>query len=209
MKVVVLGANGRVGSQVVAELLTRGHRVIACVHGDSRLESNPNLQIAQVDIYDPASVAVALSEADAVVSALGSWGTKRKDVLTEGMKSIIPAAEQSNITRIVSLTGADARASTDHRTVIHTLTRFVFSILAGKVLHDGEEHIKLLEKSSLNWSIVRSPVMKSDGPHTYTLDSKRPMPWHSIPRTAVVQAVCDLVESPDEHMASAPFIHRA
>jgi putative NADH-flavin reductase len=207
MNITVFGANGRVGSLVAVELLNRGHHVLAAIHGQSRLERHPNLTVTQVNIYDDASVAEALGSADAVVSALGSWGTKRKDVLTEGMKRIIPVAEALDIKRIVSLTGADARAPGDTLSLVHRLSHGLFSVTAGKVLRDGEEHIRLLSESSLDWAVVRSPVMKADGSGAYSLSSKRCKPWDSIPRVAVVQALCDLVES-TQHSGSAPYIHQ-
>lgn len=208
MNITVFGANGRVGSQVVTELLKRGHSVTAFVHGKSQLLAQPRLRLFQGDIYDESSVSEALAKSDAVVSALGSWGTKRKDVLSAAMKTIAPIAEALGIERVVSLTGSDASAANDTHTLLHRLTHMAFSVLAGGVLHDGEAHIEILASSSLEWTVVRSPVMKPAGSKKYSLNNNRPKPWHSIPRAAVVQSMCDLVES-HEHAGHAPFIHRA
>jgi putative NADH-flavin reductase len=208
MNITVFGGNGRVGSQIVVELLRRKHTVIAAIHGQSSFDEHPQLTVVQLDIYDDSSVAEALGSADAIVSALGSWGTKRKDVLTEAMKRIIPVAEALDIGRVVSLTGADARAPGDRLSLLHHMTHALFSVTAGKVLRDGEEHIRLLTESSLNWVVVRSPVMKPDTSGTYLLNRERCKPWESITRAAVVQSLCDLVES-TEHSASAPYIHHS
>lgn len=208
MNIVVFGANGRVGSLVVLELLKRGHEVTAFVHGSNSFDEQPELRVVEGDIYEESSVSSAMSGADAIVSALGSWGTSRKDVLTEAMRRIIPVAEATDIARIVSLTGADARAPADRSSWLHATTRRLFLLLAGKVLRDGERHIELLSDSSLEWTVVRSPAMKDTGKPTYALDNRRPKPWQTIPRSAVVQAMCDLVES-SERVEAAPFIHHA
>jgi putative NADH-flavin reductase len=192
----------------VLELLRRNHTVTAAIHGQSSFNRHPQLTIVQIDIYDDGSVAEALGSADAVVSTLGSWGTKRKDVLTEAMKRIIPVAEALDISRIVSLTGADARAPGDKLSLLHRMTHALFSVSAGKVLRDGEEHLRLLAESSLDWVVVRSPVMKPDNSGTYLLNHERCKPWSSIPRAAVAQSLCDLIES-TEYSASAPYIHRS
>lgn len=208
MRITIFGANGRVGSLVVKELLKRGHSVTAFVHGATNFANDSKLTVIDGDIYDGESVSNAVAGAELIVSALGSWGTKNKDILSQGMKRIVPAAKTHHVTRIISLTGADARASGDKLSILHHLTHLVFSIIAGKVLRDGEHHIQTLEHSSLEWTVLRSPVMKDTGSHTYTLNSTRPMPWHTIPRAAVVEALCDMVES-DAPVASAPYIHRA
>lgn len=207
MKIVVFGANGRVGSLTAKELLARDHEVVAFVHGESRIAEHPRLSVVQGDVYNESDVTNALADADAVISALGSWGTSGKDVLTEGMRRIIPGAEAVGVKRVISLTGADARAPGDKLSLTHRATHALFSVTAGKVLRDGEQHMILLSESSLDWTVVRSPVMKPDEDTGYILGHKRPMPWQTIPRAAVVQSLCDLVES-SKHSRTSPFITR-
>lgn len=129
MKLVVFGANGRVGSLVVIELLRCGHNVLAFTHGRSTFPPHPKLEIFSGDIYDANSVDRAVRSTDAVVSALGSWGTPKKDILTVGMQHIIPAMQKHGVTRLISLTGTDSNAPGDTRSIIHSLTRGLFVLL--------------------------------------------------------------------------------
>ena len=108
MHIVIFGANGRVGSRLVRELVKDGHEVRACVHGRHDFETGQNLEVIEVDIYDANGVARAVQGQDVVVSTLGSWGTKRKDVLSSAMRHIIPAMKAHNVSRIITLTGAGA-----------------------------------------------------------------------------------------------------
>lgn len=96
--IAVFGANGRVGSLVVSELLTRGYGVRAFVHGEPR-ERLTGVTYIQGDVADAAKVAEALTGADAVISALGSWGTPSKDILRTAMKTIVPLLEASDTRR--------------------------------------------------------------------------------------------------------------
>jgi len=208
MRITVFGANGRVGSLVVEELVRRGHEVTAFVHGSSQLGAQDTVRVVQGDIYEESDVSEALGSADAAVSALGSWGTKNKDILTQGMRHIVPIMEAMGVRRIVSLTGADADAPGDTSSTLHALSRRLLGAFARKVLQDGEQHIMILSGSSLDWTVLRSPIMTKKDRHSYQLNSSRPMPWARIERSAVVVAMCDLVES-ENHIASAPFIHRA
>lgn len=207
MQIAVFGANGKVGSHVVRGLLDRGYMVVAFVHGSHRFSANPNLKIVQGDIYNADDVKDSLVGSEVVVSALGSWGTPKKDILTEGMKNIIPAMQDANITRIVSLTGADARVKDDQLSIIHRISRSLLGFVAPKVLHDGEEHIRLLQESALQWTVLRSPVMNERGTPMYKLSNSRPMPWQTIHRQAVAEAMIDQVDVTNT-LQKYPYIWR-
>ncbi|MDB5186871.1 MAG: NmrA family protein [Candidatus Saccharibacteria bacterium] len=204
-QVTVFGANGKVGSLVVAELLARQYSVIAFVRGSNPFPVNPHLKVVQGDIYDEESVAAALVGSSIVVSTLGSWGTPKKDVLTAGMMHIIAAMKAQQITRIVSLTGAESRASGDQLGVIHRLMHLGLYIVAAKVLADGEKHIKLLQQSNLDWMVIRSPIMTSLPIATYRLGDKRPLPLQLVSRRSVVLAIADTVSN-GVFSKQAPFI---
>lgn len=208
MRVVIFGANGKVGKLVVAEALGRGHTVTAFVHKHSDFESNPNLHIARGDIHNSQDVAAAIQGADAVVSALGSWGTQSKDIVSSGMANIIPAMEKFGVKQIISLTGSDARAAGDELGLVHRVSYPFLKLVAGKILRDGEKHIELLAASQLNWTVLRSPAMNTRGEaEQYTLNMQRPLPWQTVHRNAVAQAMLDQLEL-KEWTARAPYISR-
>lgn len=206
-RVTIFGANGNVGKLLVEFALARGYLVTAAVYGPQQLEEDPNLTIVHTDIYKPDHVARALKDADAVLSALGSWGTPREDVLSSAMDTIIPEMRRNGIRRVVSLTGADARAPGDHLSLSHRLTHALFSLFAGKVLRDGEDHISLLVASGLDWTVVRSPVMASRRRLDYKLTSSRPLPWQTISRQAVARAMVEQL-SDATHLQQAPYLKR-
>ena len=82
-------------------------------------------------------------------------------------------------------------------------------LFAGKILHDGEEHMKLLGQSSLDWTVTRSPIMNERGdPSHFTLTDKRSYPWQTVNRASVAIAMVDQITS-DEFINEAPFIVRS
>lgn len=208
MNITVFGATGKVGSIVVQEALRRGHSVTAFAYHIGNLQSSPKLRFVEGDVHDPGPVKEALMQTDAVISALGSWGTKTKDILSAGMANIIPTMEQRGIKRIISLTGADARDSADKPKLLNKLTHTLFNITAHDVMQDGEQHIALLRSSQLDWTVVRSPVMTNKpAGNGYKLQHELIGPWHTIPRVLVAHSLVDLVES-TEFNHSAPVIVR-
>jgi len=209
MKIVVFGANGRVGSKIVSKLLASGHKVIAFVHSDNYSEEHQNLKIITGDVHDAASVNRAIAGSDAVVSALGSWNTATKDIQVEGMKNIIPAMKTNKIDRIISLTGSGARDTSDKQNIFATLNRLAILLVAKKVFKDGEDHIALLHDSQLAWTVVRSPAMlKSVGKTGFKLSKSSPSPWATIIRDDVALAMSELVCN-REWLQDSPFIRRS
>jgi putative NADH-flavin reductase len=206
MKVIIFGASGKIGQQLTKEMLARGHTVTAFVYGPDPFDTLPRLKVIQGDIHNKDDVTAALKNQDAVLSALGSWGTQTKDILSSAMKHIIPLMEKQKIKRIVSLTGADARDLGDRPNIVQKCTHWFFGIIAKPIMSDGEEHIRLLRSSQLDWCVVRSPVMRDTGSFgKYSLSPRLPMPWASIHRKDVVTAMATLVEN-RSYVKQSPII---
>lgn len=210
MLIVVFGANGRVGSKVVAEAVRRGHTVRAFVFSTAEhVLQHERVEVVQGDATNAKDVASVIEGVDAVINCLGSWGTKTKDIQMRAMRVVIPAMQAADVKRIVSLTGAEARALSDGVTIRNQTSRFVFGLLAKKILLDGEDHLHQLEHSKLDWAVVRSPAMTNKGTGSgYTFTEKRPSLVATIRRDSVARAMVDLAES-DVQLGNAPFLKQA
>jgi putative NADH-flavin reductase len=207
MQITVFGASGKVGTLVVEEALRRGFTVTAFIHRRNLFAPSGNLAIVQGDIYNSTDVAKALRGSQAVVSCLGSWGTPKKNVLASAVQAIIPAMHEHKIQRIITLTGSSALEPGASPQLTHRLLlRLLAPFPAGKVFYDGEEHMRLLAQSGLDWTTVRSPVMNNIG-KAYTLNLRPANPWETITRTSVAKALLDQIQSSD-FRAAAPVIHR-
>ncbi len=68
MHVLVTGASGLVGSNLVRLLLDRGHRVRALVHRDRRMLEGLDLDVVQGDVRAPASLRSACAEVEAMTN---------------------------------------------------------------------------------------------------------------------------------------------
>jgi len=202
MKIVVLGASGKVGQKVVPLLLAEGHNVRAFVHSHNPFEPSARLEVVKGDVHNDKDIAEAVNGMDAVVGVLGSWGTKTKDIQVSAMKNLIPAMHALGIKRIVSLTGSGAYDPADKNTLSNVVGRMV----PLKVFKDGSEHISLLRESDLDWTVLRSPVMKEgDGSKGYKISEKWPGGFSLIDRNSVAHAMVELINSPDWSKKS-PYI---
>ena len=72
MKIVVFGASGGTGVQIVQQALAAGYNVTAFVRTPARLTvQHPRLTVFQGDVLDADQVARAIQGQEAVISALG------------------------------------------------------------------------------------------------------------------------------------------
>jgi len=207
MVITVFGASGKVGRYLVAEALARGHSVRAFIHRTNDFPNHPRLTLVKGDIHDVQSVANAVFGSQAVLCTLSSWKSPGKDVVSSGIRAIIPAMNANGIDRIVTVTGSGAFTDEEQPSFLRRCGHTFGKLVAGKVIADGEEHIRLLQASGLDWTTLRSPVMNNGARIFYKL-SMRPAPtWQYVPRKAVAKAMLDQLDGAS-YSRSAPFIHR-
>ncbi len=202
MNITVFGASGKVGQLVVKRLIDQGHSVQAFVHGTAPFAESDQLTIVKGDVHSAEDIARALHGADAVISCLGSWRTPTKDILSSAMRHIAPEMQRRGIKRIVSLTGAAARAPHEQFRLRDRLNRRLLMLAARDILVDGEEHLRLLAESDLDWTVLRSPVMSNRAASGYRLRDVPGSPFETISRQTVATAMVDQLEDKG-HLCSA------
>ena len=95
--IALLGATGNVGSRLLDEALSRGHRVTALVREPARLASRADLNVVAGDVKDP-QAAKALSGHDVLVSSL-----RFADIAPD---TLIDFARATGIPRLLIVGGA-------------------------------------------------------------------------------------------------------
>ncbi|MFD4433816.1 NAD(P)-dependent oxidoreductase [Nocardia sp. NPDC058497] len=103
MKIVVFGASGPTGLNVVRQAIDRGQQVTAAVRrpGDFAI-ADPLLRVVRTDARDSDSVAQAIAGHDAVISVLGgSYTLEPVSIFTEGVGNIMRAMELHGVRRLV------------------------------------------------------------------------------------------------------------
>lgn len=97
MKVAVIGASGRGGSRIVAELARRGHQVTAIARNPEKIEPAPNVTVRRGDLNEVGFPGL-LAGHDAIVSAVRFLNTD-PDIL-------IGAVRKSGVERYAVMGGA-------------------------------------------------------------------------------------------------------
>ena len=106
-EVLLIGATGFVGSAILNELLSRGHKVTAVVRDPAKLEGKQVTAVKE-DVANVDAIADLARGKDAVISAYNP-GWANPDIaalITENYPKILSAAKQSGVGRLLIVGGA-------------------------------------------------------------------------------------------------------
>lgn len=160
MKITIFGSSGRTGLPLVHQALEAGHQVTAYLRDPNKLAiKHPNLRVIQGNINDLSGIEKAVAGQDAVLSTLGAVPGGAKDIMTVAAKNIIAAMQKTGVQRLITLTGAGVAQPGDQPKAINNLISFMLRFLAKEVQLDAAEHVRLVRASSLDWTIVRVPML--------------------------------------------------
>jgi len=103
VNLLVLGATGATGKQLVAHALAAGHRVRAVVRDPAKIAAaGPNLEVRKGDVTSAADLADALRGVDAVVSTLGPR-VKTDAIAPLTAAALVQAMKAAGVKRLVWL----------------------------------------------------------------------------------------------------------
>jgi len=178
MNVAVLGASGRTGRAIVAELLRRNHDVAVLARDPDRIDAPPTaVRVVVGDSRDRGALRQLVAGTDAVVSALGPVG-KDAALHRDTAAALIPVMQEAGVVRFVGISGAGIDVPGDRKTLPHRLISFLIQRLGGPVVADKPAEYAAWAASDREWTLVRPPRL---------VDGARSGRW-STTRTALRRA---------------------
>lgn len=161
MKVLVIGAAGRLGRLIVETTLARGHRVTAFVRRGLDLK-HPDLDVAIGDVMDGDTLDVPMAGKEAVICALGIAPVEREiELFSEGTSHIVRCMTRHNTRRFICITGVGAGESKGHGGDFST--RITQSRSLQFIYKDKTRQEELIRYCNRDWIVVR-PAQLTDGP---------------------------------------------
>jgi putative NADH-flavin reductase len=162
-RLLIVGATGGTGRQLVAQALERGHTVTALVRNPSSLDvQHPQLTVVQGDVLDYASIDGAVRGQEAVLSALGhSKYLYPTRILSDGTRNILRAMEAHGVSRFVCETSLGLGDSAGRLGAYYTL--FVIPVVLPFYFWDKVRQEQAIAESKVEWVIVR-PGALTNGP---------------------------------------------
>ena len=163
MRLLIVGATGGTGRQLVAQALERGHQVTAFARNPARVKlQHERLRVVRGNVLDYASVERAVRGQDAVLSALGHkrWFYPNR-ILSDGTRNLLRAMEALGVRRFVCETSLGVGDSRGRMGLYYTL--FVIPFILPFYFWDKGRQESVIRASPLDWTIVRPGVL-TNGP---------------------------------------------
>ena len=162
MNVLVIGAAGKTGEQVVKRALAQGHRVTALVHdADVYNPPSPHVKVVGGDATDAALVAGAMAgQAGVIDSVGGSTPFLNTDLERNVAKTVVAAMKQHGVRRLVVVSVLGAGDSREQAGWFYEHL-FIPTFLRGAV-KDKNAMEQTVETSGVDFVIARPPVLSDD-----------------------------------------------
>jgi putative NADH-flavin reductase len=162
MKVVLFGATGYAGREVLNELLQNNHQVTAVTRSSSRINiQDQNLTIKEGNVLDEETLNSILKGQDAVINCLGIGGKGNglpNHFVSSATTKIVREMESQEIKRFICLSNVGAGDSAKsqpwifRKIILPYFMKWLHVIIDDKNIMEPE-----IMKSKLDWTIVRCP----------------------------------------------------
>ena len=191
MKLVIFGATGSIGSQVVEQALEEGYTVTAFVRNQSKLNiQHPKLNIFTGDVMNLTLVEQAVIGHDAAICVLGSGKKLMGNVRSQGTKNIIQALEKVGVRRFICQSTLGAGDSWGN---LNFYWKYImFGFILRKVFADHQIQEQYVRQSNLDWTIIR-PGAFIEGSRTGQYRHGFPSSDHSSSLTISRPDVADFI----------------
>ena len=158
-RLLVIGATGGTGEQIVRQALERGLEVTALARDPAKVRAtHPNLRVSRGDVLDPATLDAAVEGQDAVVSALGHrrlFSPSR--VQSDGTRNVLAAMAKHGVQRFVCATSLGLGNSVGRMGLPGTL--FFLPVFLAIYFWDKARQEQVIARSDREWVIVRPGIL--------------------------------------------------
>ena len=164
MRLVVLGATGGIGIEVVRQARERGHSVTALVRSPERLQAFAgDVRIVQGNLLNAAELGQVFDGHDGVISAFGPrlpLAKSDSDLLERFARALADAGVQTPVRRVVIVSTAFL-----FRDAIFPPAYLFGRLFFPSIVADASAMEQIVTASVLDWTLVRPPQL-TDKPRT-------------------------------------------
>jgi putative NADH-flavin reductase len=165
MKVVIFGATGRTGKELVHQSLERGYDVVAYARHPNRITTeSPHVTTVAGELSSRDSMREAIEGSDCVLSALGPMGKPSDDELSDGMANILSVMEECGVRRFVALSTTSAQDPQDVDSLRTRLRRDMIKRGRPTSYHQIVHYTQQIRDSECDWTMVRIASILTNKP---------------------------------------------
>jgi putative NADH-flavin reductase len=207
MKLILFGASGATGHELVKQALEKGYQVTGFVRDPVKMKiSHSKLELIVGDVANDHLVGDAINGKDAVFSTLGAASPFKYDQsVVIGISNIVNAMMKSGVNRLIYMSAINVKES---RKQAGLLIRVLAPLLLRLETAGHEAREKIIRASPLQWTLVRSAGL-TNGMRTGIYRSGTDISANGIVATISRADVADFMMSQlnnDQYIRKMPLV---
>ncbi|UHO40417.1 NAD(P)H-binding protein [Chryseobacterium capnotolerans] len=157
--IAVIGGTGKSGKYLVQNLLEKGYPIKLLWRNPEDFKmQDPLIEIVKGDVRDGEAVHTLIEGCDMVISTLGQ-PKGEKSVFSDAAENIIRTMNYYGIKRYIVTTGLSVNTSADQKNDrVKMATEWMYQNYP-ETTSDKQKEYQLLLESSLDWTLVRLPLI--------------------------------------------------
>lgn len=180
MKILILGATGFAGEEILAQSLKTNFEITVLVRNAGAITlKHPNLNIIEGNVMNEETLEKALQNQEIVINALGIGGKgngKPNSFISDATKLTVKKMQENNVPRLIALSNVGAGNSIAFFPKFFSKFVLPYFMKWLKVIIDDKNIMEpVIMNSNLKWTIVRCPNMVDKPPKnkiTVSFDGK-------------------------------------
>ncbi len=204
MKIALFGGTGLTGSEFHRAAADAGHEVRLLARSTSTI-ARPDAEVVIGDAFDPDRVAETVTGCDAVVSALGGFGSGT--ISYDGNANILAAMREQGLHRGLVIHGAHIPFVGDPNNPGIRVIRGAVRLRDRRLLESSMRLGPLLrETGDLDWTLLRICLAKASGPTgRCEIGTHRISPRSQVTTGDIAQVALDALAA-NKYVRGAPML---
>lgn len=206
MKIVVIGATGRIGKEIVSQGLECGYTVTALVRSPEKLTfRHERLIIKKADVASEKDLSQSVKGQDAVFSALGPVGRYSHFILRDSARAVTQVMKASGTRRILLVSASLLFSEGLPGGPLVPIIRYILR----EHLRDAKAMEEIAKASGLDWTVARPPRLtdKNESDYRSRVNAFPVNGSGTLARKAVAKFMLDALEQ-EKHIREIVGIAR-
>jgi putative NADH-flavin reductase len=211
MNLLILGASGGCGTEVVKQAVARGYQITAVVREETPFDASDDVEVVRGSVLNRELLESVVKGKDAVISCLGlnrknklnPWSqiTSPKDLTSQTVSNLISVLNPKVKLAVISAAGVAESFSNTNR----VLRFLIMNSSLGPAYQDLEKMEEELSKSKLDWYAAR-PVTLTSFRSKPIIETNSYGLFDTISRASVASFLLDLVTGKTKPKMTTPII---
>ncbi len=180
MKILILGATGGTGQELLSQAIGHNYEVTTLVRDPSKLKiKHPLLSVVNGNILDKKLLAQILEGKDAVISSIGvGKSLKSRNLIANAIGLLIPMMAEKKVSRLIFISAFGVGETFAQANFIQ---KVIFRLPLKNIYADKAKGDEQIRNSKLDWTLIY-PVLLTNKPLTGKYKVGENLPMKGMPK---------------------------